>query len=309
MTTPADGRCALICPGQGAQKPGAVADLDPAARPLFDRASALIGLDLWEAGRDLPADALAMPSIVQPLLVAWAVAEVERAGAERPDLPSIDYYLGHSSGQNSAAALCGALPFADAVRFAHERGHLLDRDCRATPNGLVALAGVDRDSAIMLARDTGAEIANHNAADQVVLGGSRAAVEAVTAEAARRGLRAVPLRVAGAFHTQLFRTADALAEPLIAALPIRQPFTPMIGNRSGQLIADPAALRDELRGQFSRPLEWVTALQCAYAQGVRTFVVAGPGNAMAGLLRRFALTVPDPLTLTLIRLSRSAARE
>ena len=137
-------RTALICPGQGAQKPGGVASLPGIARAVFDRGSALAGIDLWEAGRDWPAERLAMPSVLQPLLVVWAVAELERARAEQADFPHIDMVLGHSSGQNSAMVLAGAVDFASAVQFAHTRGEHLDAGCQAERSGLLALAGLDR---------------------------------------------------------------------------------------------------------------------------------------------------------------------
>ena len=140
----AESRVALVCPGQGAQKPGGVASLPASARAVFDRASALIGVDLWEGGLRGTPERLALPSILQPFLVAWAVAEDEQARAHRADLPPVDYVMGHSSGQNSAMVLGGAVGFADGVRFAHERGQRLDEGCRAEATGLVAVAGLER---------------------------------------------------------------------------------------------------------------------------------------------------------------------
>ena len=291
------GRVALICPGQGSQKPGGIADLAPTDRAVFDRASAVIGVDLWAAGLHASEEQLSKPSVLQPLLLAWAQADWERARTQRPDLPALHYVLGHSSGQNSAAVLCGALAFEDGVRFAHERGRLMDRDCDATPNTLLALSGVTRAVAEEIAALSQTSIANHNAEDQFVVGGSAEAVARARARAESCGVKAVVLRVAGAFHTRFFRDSDALAGPLIDALSVREPFTPMIGNARGQVIDTATALRDEFRGQYSRPITWLPALQTAYAAGVRTFIVTGPGNAMAGLLRRFARTVTGPIAV------------
>ena len=298
-------RAALLCPGQGSQRPGAVASLDRDDRAVFDRASAAIGIDLWELGLSAPAAELAKPSVVQPLLVAWAQADRERAEREGRALLAFHLYLGHSSGQNSAAVLCGALSFADGVRFAYERGRLMDRDCEAAPNTLLALAGVGHRVAEEIAAAAGCTLANCNAADQFVVGGGVDAVGEAQRLAVARGVKAVALRVAGAFHTDYFRESDAAAEPLIEALSLRESFRPMIGNACGQLIETPAALRAELRGQYSRPVRWVDALQTAYDQGVRTVAVTGPGNALAGLLRRFALTVEEPLDI--VRLNQPVA--
>lgn len=298
-------RAALLCPGQGSQSPGAVASLGRDGRAVFDRASAAIGVDLWDLGLSAPAAELAKPSVVQPLLVAWAQADRERAEREGRALPAFHFHLGHSSGQNSAAVLCGALSFEDGVRFAYERGRLMDRDCEAVPNTLLALAGAGRRVAEEIAAAAGCTLANYNAADQFVVGGGVEAVGEAQRLAAARGVKAVVLRVAGAFHTDYFRDSDAAAEPLIEALPLREPFSPMIGNACGQAIESAAALRAELSGQYSRPVQWVGALQAAYDQGVRTVAVTGPGNALAGLLRRFALTVKEPIDI--VRLNQPAA--
>lgn len=292
----AESRVALVCPGQGAQKPGGVALLPARARAVFDRASALIGLDLWEAGLRGTPERLALPSILQPFLVAWAVAEEEQARAHRADLPTVDYVMGHSSGQNSAMVLGGAVGFADGVRFAHERGQRLDEGCRAEATGLVAVAGLERSEIDAIAAESEVAQANHNAQDQFVLGGRLANVERARALAIARGAEATLLRVAGAFHSEHFRAADAATEPLIAALPIADRFTPIIANADGRILTDAAALRSELSWQYTRPVAWVAALESAFAQGVRTFVLAGPGNAMNGLVRRFGRTAPAPLT-------------
>ena len=303
--SPLPPRAALLCPGQGSQRPGAVASLDHVDRAVFDRASAAIGVDLWDLGLNAPAAELATPSVVQPLLVAWAQADRERAEREGRALPAVHFYMGHSSGQNSAAVLCGALSFEDGVRFAYERGCLMNRDCEAAPSTLLALAGVGRRAAEEIAGAAGCVLANYNAADQFVVGGGADAVGEAQRLAAARGVKAVALRVAGAFHTDCFRESDAAAGPLIEALSLREPFTPMIGNTCGQLIESAAALRDELHGEYSRPVHWVEALQTAYDKGVRTVAVTGPGNALAGLLRRFALTVEEPVDI--VRLNQPIA--
>ena len=294
--TPDPPRTALVCPGQGAQRPGGVVDLPESARATFDRASAEIGVDLWEAGLTASADAIARPSLLQPLLVAWAVADYERAGGQGGRVPAPDFVLGHSSGQNSALVLSGALPFETAVRFAHERGLLQDAACDTAAHGLLAVSGLDEAAVDALAAARGLVVANRNASDQFVLAGRDAQLaQAASDVEARGGGRGVRLRLAGAFHSDHFRRADERSQPLIDALPLADRFTPLIGNRAGQRIDDAAALRAELSMQYTRPVVWTAALATAYREGVRTFVVTGPGNAMAGLVRRFGRTVGEPL--------------
>ena len=134
-----------------------------------------------------------------------------------------------------------------------------------------------------------------------MLAGELAAIASTTTVIEAAGGIAVRLRLAGAFHSDHFRRADERTQPLIDALPIARAFTPLIGNRAGQPIRDAEALRAELSMQYTRPVAWTNALQATYDAGVRTFLVTGPGNAMAGLVRRFGRTVDE--TLRTIRLN------
>ena len=297
-------KVALIAPGQGSQRPGGIVDLPLVAKPWFDRASDLIGIDLWQAGLDSDQEQLGRPSSLQPFLVAWGMADVHAARGTIPEASEADFVLGHSSGQNTALVLSGALDYDDAIRFAHERGKHLDLGCDAEPGALLALAGVDQPLAEEMAVANGLQIANYNAPNQFVLGGPRDAAEAALGWAASREIAAVLLRVNGAFHTQLFKRSDELSQALIEALPVRDGFTPLIGNARGQLIQAPTELRAELLGQYSRPIHWVSALRTAYEEGVRRFAVMGPGNAMAGLVRRFATEVDERPKIVRLNQSR-----
>lgn len=242
--------------------------------------------------------------MLQPLLVAWAVADSERGAAERPDLPAPDFVLGHSSGENSALVLSGALPFEAGVRFAYERGLLQDAACDAGSHGLLAVSGLTAATAEAIAAAQGLVVANYNATDQFVLAGDDATAPAAVAQIEAEGGVAIRLRLAGAFHSEAFRRADEESEALIAALPITEGFTPLIGNRAGQVIRDAAGVREELSMQYTRPVAWTDALATAVRQGVRTFVVTGPGNPMAGLIRRFGRTTGERLQI--VRLNAPA---
>ncbi len=287
----------LICPGQGAQRAGGVTDLADTFAELpatgqraFEIASSTTGCDLWRLGlSDDPADELALrqPSLLQPYLIAWAVAEHARV-AER--IGPLGYITGHSSGMNSAIALSGAVDLETTLNFAWQSGLSMDRDCTEMPGGLLALVGAGRQAAEAIASQSGASLANHNAPDQTVVGGSFQALERASALAPEHGGQAVQLRVAGAFHTPSFERSDTQNRELIAALPIAEEFTPIVGNHCGQLINSPQQLREELCAQYVRPVEWLSALETLYAEGVRRYITLGPGNVMAGLVRRYGKT-------------------
>ena len=292
----------LICPGQGAQRPGGITDLaglPDRMRSPFALASQIVDRDLWHLGLSLDdADvaALRQPSLLQPYLIAWAATEFEAA---RPRINGgIAYVTGHSSGLNSAIALAGAAPLEAALKFAFECGLAMDRDCADQPGGLLALVGADRSTAEAIAADSGATLANHNAPDQTVLGGSQPALIRASDCAPERGAQPVVLRVAGAFHTPAFRPSDRANRSLIDQLPLSDDFVPIVGNHCGQLIESPEQLRDELSGQYVRPVEWYSALEMLYARGVRRFLTLGPGNVMAGLVRRYAKSRPEQIRIT-----------
>ena len=301
---------ALICPGQGAQRAGGLEDLPASAQEVFELGSAVVGVDLWRLGHDASAEAeleLRRPSRLQPYLVCWAVAEwraAQRAGAlaTHPD-----FATGHSSGLNSAMVLSGAVGLEDGLRFAHACGLEMDRACEDGAGGLVALVGASREQAEAVAAHSGAALANHNASDQTVLGGFDDALASV--QAAYAGVEPPPvrLRVAGAFHTRAFAESDRRSERRIDELPIAERFTPIIGNCRGQLIETPSALAAELRGQYSRPVEWLRVLETLDRLGVRRYLTLGPGNAMAGLVRRYGRSRPGKVRI--VRVAQQLQRD
>ena len=162
---------------------------------------------------------------------------------------------------------------------------------------MLAVSGFTPEAAEAAAAAHGLVVANYNAADQFVLAGADAAAPAAVAVIEAEGGVAIRLRLAGAFHSEAFRRADEESAALIDTLPVQEEFLPLIGNRAGQLIRDAAGVRDELSMQYTRPVAWTDSLATAYRHGVRTFVVTGPGNPIAGLIRRFGRTVEDRLQI------------
>ena len=294
----------LICPGQGAQRAGGVTDLaeridllTPEGQHAFRLASEICDRDLWKLGLSTdPADELALrqPSLLQPYLVAWAVAEHARIASH---LGPLSYVTGHSSGMNSAMAISGALDLESTLRFSRECGLTMDRDCIDRPGGLLAMVGAGREAAETMAAQSGASLANHNALDQTVLGGSIPSLKLAAERAPKFDCQAVSLRVAGAFHTPAFERSDRENRNFIDTLPITDDFTPILGNRAGQIIETPEQLREELRSQYVRPVEWLSLLNTLSDNGVQRYLTLGPGNVMAGLVRRYGKTLPQRIEI------------
>lgn len=294
----------LICPGQGAQRAGGVTDLAESfdrlpteGQQAFRLASDIVDCDLWRLGlsTDQADEArLRRPSLLQPFLVAWAVAE---HAVVAPGVGPLSYVTGHSSGINSAMALSGAITVESALRFAWQCGKSMDQDCLERPGGLLALVGAGRATAEAIAAQSGASLANHNAPDQTVIGGTHQSLARAIRVAPDHGGQPVELRVAGAFHTSSFERSNTLNQPFIDTLEIAEDFTAIVGNHKGQTIESPKQLRDELRSQYVRPVEWQSVLRTLYAAGVRRFLTLGPGNVMAGLVRRYGKGLPDRIQI------------
>ena len=201
--------------------------------------------------------------------------------------------------------LSGALDLESALRFAWLCGRNMDLDCQERPGGLLALVGAGRAAAETIAAQSGASLANHNAPDQTVLGGTHESLAQAVRIAPHFGGQPVELRVAGAFHTASFERSDSLNRTLIDSLTIADGFTPIVGNHSGQIVESAEQLRDELRAQYVRPVEWQSVLKTLYRHGVRRYLTLGPGNVMAGLVRRFSKSLPERIEIRRVTQLRS----
>jgi [acyl-carrier-protein] S-malonyltransferase len=288
---------AFVFPGQGAQSVGmgqALFSVSPAARRIFEQADAALGARLSERCFTGPEDELrqtihAQPAIVTTSVAAWA-ALVEHLG---PRLPEPVAVAGHSVGTYSALVVAGALDFPDALRLVQERARCMHEAGQRTPGAMAAVLGGAVEVVEAACREASqagdgvVTIANYNAADQVVISGTPEAVERAGALAKERGARrVVRLAVSGAFHSPLMDWAVACYAPAVAQAPLRDPRVPVISNISGEPLADGAALRAELAAQVRAPVQWVKTMDALVALGVTHVLEIGPGQVLAGLLRR-----------------------
>jgi len=291
---------ALAFPGQGAQHVGMGADVaerHPAARAVFDRASAVLGLDLLAVCRDGPAEQLVRTDLQQPaiLAVGAAVTEALRARGALP-AEALGACFGLSLGEFTALWAAGALGLEDALHLVRERGLGMQEASERAPSGMTALR-CEADAAERIcaaAREaTGGicAIANLNAPGQVVISGDLRSIEEAEQAAAEMGVRRpVRLPVAGAFHSPLMQPgADRLAAAL-RGVALRAPRVPVISNVTGAPSRDPDVLRANLVAQVTSPVRFADCVRAARALGVRRVVEPAPGRVLAGLVRR---TEPD----------------
>lgn len=286
---------AVVFPGQGAQKVGMGADFVErfsVARELFEQAAEVLGYDLGQICLEGPDETLTLTKHCQPaiFLVSAAIIRVlEDEG--KLDRESIAFTAGLSLGEYTALWFAGVLGFEDGLRLVARRGEAMQAASDAPPSGMISLLGADLEVAEAIATEAAEgevlSVANLLSPGQIVLSGTKTALARVPEMAKARGIRrAIPLNVAGAFHSALMAPA---AETLVAALAettINAPRIPVVSNVTGRPMSEPAEIRENLGAQVVKPVQWHQSMQHMIDAGVTEFIEPGPGRVLAGLLRK-----------------------
>ena len=288
-------RTAFLFPGQGAQTVGMAGVLCaglPAAKALFDRAAAILGYDLLDICVNGPADRLNATDVSQPAIFVASLAALEQLKAAEPDaLGEVVATAGLSLGEYTALVFAGAMSFDDGLKVVQARGRAMQAAAEATPSGMLSIVGLDiPDIEALVIEARGAdtlEIANYLCPGNTVISGSLPAVERVEQIAVQRGgIRTIRLAVAGAFHTDLMKPADARLAEALAGAAMAAPAVPVWSNVDAKPHTDPAEIRDLLVRQVVSPVKWEDTLRGLLADGVERFYEIGPGRVLAGLMKR-----------------------
>ncbi len=294
---------AFIFPGQGAQAVGMGSDAwqgSPAGRAVFDEADSVLGVPLSRLILEGPADELVRSHNAQPAILCVSIAMLRAAGERLgAAMPSPAFTAGHSVGEYAALVAAGSLSLSEALRLVRARGELMQAACEATPSGMAALIGLTLEPARQACEGTGAEVANVNSAEQIVLGGPNDALERALANAKEAGARrAIPLEVAGAFHTEVMRPAQEAMVEVLAQADLNPADVPVVANTTALLVGSADEVRAELASQLCGCVYWQQSVELMAAHGVDRFIEFGPGKVLTGLARRIApdaaaLAVPD----------------
>lgn len=279
----------LIFSGQGAQAVGMGRSLyenSPAARACFDEADRVLGWSLSQYCFEGPEETLTETRVCQPALYVHGCAVVA-ALREEGRLPAFVAVAGLSLGELTAHAIAGTYDFATGLKLVAERGRLMQEACDATEGGMASLIGGDVASARALAEKHDVDLGNLNCPGQTVISGEKAKIGAAVAEAKAAGFKmAVPLKVAGAYHSRLMVTArDAFAEALKGAS-FQKPAVPVFTNTTGQIVSGPEQIKAALVSQITSPVLWEDCFRGMMALGVSEFWECGTGNTLAGLAKR-----------------------
>lgn len=287
---------AFLFPGQGAQTVGMgqqLADSLPAARDLFDRANRILGYDLAKICFEGPASELDSTVHSQPALFVTSLAALESLKADEPAVvENCGAAAGLSLGEYTAMVFAGVLEFEAALKVVQRRGEAMQEASDQTPSGMVSILGLERDAVEKVcddARDKGEtlQIANYLCPGNIAISGDKEACERAAELAVKAGaMKAVPLAVAGAFHTPIMQSAVAKLTDALSNATLSSPRIPVVSNVDATPHDDPEAIRDLLIGQVVSPVQWEQSMRYLTEQGYDEFYEVGPGRVLRGLLRR-----------------------
>ena len=288
----------LLFPGQGSQKPGMAKDVAaafPEAQAVLDAADAALGVSLSTLMFEGPAEELTLTHNAQPALLAhgaavWAAVKGRLEGR-------VVAAAGHSLGEFTAYHAAGSLSVQDAVKLVRRRGELMYETGVKRPGAMAALLGETSRPIEEICTEASASgvvvPANYNCPGQLVISGESAGVDKAMELAKAAGAkRAIRLNVSGAFHSPLMEPArDGLREAL-AAVSFHDPRFDVFANVDGQPVRDAATARQKLLDQLVSPVRWTEEVaEIAKRHPVATFVEMGPGNVLAGLVKKIAPAV------------------
>ena len=302
----ANGR-AFVFPGQGSQSVGMggeLYDVSPAAREIFEESDDSLGFRLSEiifrgTATELRDTVNSQPAIMTVSIACWKAWQ-ELLGSEAESPAAL---AGHSLGEYTSMVVGGVLSFPDAVRLVRERGRLMHQASLERPGGMAAIMGLDELAFQQICAQTGVELANINADDQVVISGDKIAVaRAMDLASARGAKRTIPLPVSGAFHSSLMGVAREGLTEAINGLVFHDPEIPIIANCNCAPLTTKDEVREELITGLCQCVQWKNSVRYLVSSGISSFVEFGPAGVLSGLIKRIdssvqAVTLTDPASI------------
>ncbi len=295
-------KIAFLFPGQGAQTVGMgqrLAESLPAARDLFDRAQAVLGYDLAELCFQGPAEDLDTTAISQPGLFVTSLAALETLRDQTPEVVlACEAVAGLSLGEYTALVFAGVMDFEAGLRLVQQRGQAMQEAADRQPSGMVSILGLQREQVESIcdrARQPGEVlgIANFLCPGNIVVSGHNASCEKAAEIAEAEGaMKAMPLAVAGAFHTELMEPSRNKLAGALSEVSMRSPAIPVISNVDAQPHDNPEEIRELLVRQLVGPVLWEDSMRWFLGRGFDSFYEVGPGRVLRGLLRRMDRSLP-----------------
>ncbi len=280
---------ALLFAGQGAQAVGMgkeLAEAYPSCRALFDEASDVLGYDLATLCFEGPEDLLTRSDHAQPAIFVMSAASF-LALEQKVANPVFSVSAGLSLGEWTALYAAGVLSFSDTVSLLQARGRFMQEACEEEPGGMLTLIGLDLPQVMTIAEASGLEVANLNSPVQTVLSGRKEYIPVAEQLAREAGAkRALPLNVAGAFHSSLMQSAADQLASFMEQIVFSAPTRPVISNVTAQPHTEPAEMKKQMIAQVTSSVRWVESVETMQQAGVTSYVECGPGKVLSGLVKR-----------------------
>ena len=298
-------KTALLFAGQGSQNVGMGRDLCErfeVCRELFDRANDVLGRDLRKICFEGPEDVLTRTDNTQPGILLMSMACL---AALKKQIPNLEFSAtaGLSLGEFTALTAAEAIGFDDALRLLQARGRFMQEACETTVGGMAAIMGVDDAVLAEICREADVDIANLNCPGQTVISGAKDRIsKAIELAKARGAKRALPLMVAGAYHSRLMANAREKLAVELAKVPMHQPRVPVVSNVIARSAGSVEEIKELLVRQVTSSVRWSDSMQWLIEQGFTRFIELGPGQVLSGLMKRInkdveMLSVSDSATL------------
>ena len=287
-------KTAFLFPGQGAQAIGMGIDLLekwPCAAALLERASEILGYDLKQLCAEGPEEKLNSTVCSQPAIFAVSAMLLEVLGEVSPSLkPGVT--AGLSLGEYTALYAAGLISFEDGLRLVQKRGQAMQEAADVSSGAMVSILGLDEEKVRQLCKEAACgqvlEPVNFNCPGQIVISGHKeACLRAVKLAEQVGAIKAVPLAVAGAFHTILMLPAAQKLEQVLEQTEIRDPDdVQVVANIDAEYYPSAQAIRQGLVKQLIQPILWQKCMERLIRDQVSVFYEIGPGRVLTGLMKR-----------------------
>lgn len=302
-----EGKFAGVFPGQGSQALGMGLELyqnSAAARGVFDEADDVLGFNfsklIFEGSEEELRDTVNSQPAIMIVSIASLEGLKEALGGKMPQ-PSV--VSGHSLGLYTSAVAAGVIAFGDGISLVRERGKLMKEASERRPGEMAAILGLDESVVDEICQQTGADIANVNSDEQIIISGNKRAVAITMDLAHTRGANKTRLLpVSGAFHSRLMRPAQQGLEEAVSGINFKDPRIPIVANSSGAILTTANDVKRELVRALCTTVRWRDAVELMAKSGVTDFFEFGPGRVLSGLIKQinrdfktFPINSPDSI--------------